>query len=128
MSNYSEADAFLAVCPSRGLIGRLGEKWSLLALIAIADGTHRFGALRRRLQGISGKMLTQALRALERDGLVSRSVVSTRPFAVAYQLTDLGADLVPLIRATKAWAEKNLAVIDANNQAFDTTHGNDDPS
>jgi len=112
-------DAFVAACPSRGLVARLGEKWTLLLLVAIGAGVCRFGELRRRLEGVSGKMLTQTLRSLERDGLIDREVVSTRPFAVQYRLTPLGADLLPLARSLKSWAEAHLHAIEANNRRFD---------
>jgi DNA-binding HxlR family transcriptional regulator len=114
-----DPDAFLLACPSRGLVARLGEKWSLLALVAIGSGTDRFGALKRRLQGVSAKMLTRTLRTLERDGLVARAVVSTRPFVVTYALTPLGATLLPHAQALKRWAEQNLAVIESANDRYD---------
>ena len=112
-------DAFLTACPSRGLVARLGEKWALLVLVAIAGGCRRFGALKRRLEGISPKMLTQTLRTLERDGLIHRQVVSTRPVAVEYSLSPLGADLLPLAQALKSWAEAHLHEIVQHNAAFD---------
>lgn len=112
-------DAFLAACPSRGLIARLGEKWALLALIALGDTPVRFGALRRRLEGVSAKMLGQTLRALERDGLVARRVLASRPIAVEYSLTRRGADLLPLARGLKQWAEAHLLDIEADNRRYD---------
>ena len=111
-------DAFVAACPSRGLVARLGEKWAMLIVVALVDGPVRFGALRRRLQGVSQKMLTQTLRTLERDGLVSRRVIEA-PLAVEYELTVLGRDLAPLARAVKAWAEAHLREIEAENAAYD---------
>jgi len=108
-------DAFIAACPSRGLIARLGEKWALLAIIALADEPVRFGALKRRLEGISAKMLGQTLRTLERDGLVE----ATRPIAVDYRLTRRGDDLLPLARSLKRWAETHLADIEADNRRYD---------
>lgn len=112
-------DAFAAACPSRGLIARLGEKWALLALVALAEKPERFGALKRRLEGISAKMLGQTLRNLERDGLVARTILSTRPIAVDYRLTSRGEDLLPLARDLKRWAEINLPDIEADNMRFD---------
>lgn len=117
-------DAFIAACPSRGLIARLGEKWALLAIIALADEPVRFGALKRRLEGISAKMLGQTLRILERDGLVSRSVLATRPIAVDYRLTRRGEDLLPLARRLKRWAETHLADIEADNRRYDEREAN----
>jgi DNA-binding HxlR family transcriptional regulator len=112
-------DAFLAACPSRGLLSRLGEKWSLLVLVLLSGGQKRFGVLRRAIQGVSQKMLTQALRTLERDGLVERIVTSTRPLAVEYALTPLGTGLVPLAIEIKRWAETNLAEIEQANDFYD---------
>lgn len=112
-------DAFLAACPSRGLVARLGEKWAMLVLVALADRPVRFGALRRRLEGISAKMLGQTLRTLERDGLVARTILATRPIAIDYRLTDRGEDLLPLAQELKWWAEANLAAIEADNRRFD---------
>lgn len=112
-------DAFVAACPSRGLVARLGEKWAMLALTALADGPVRFGALKRRLEGISAKMLGQTLRSLERDGLVARTLRDARPIAVDYRLTARGRDLLPLARALKDWAEANLHAIEADNARYD---------
>lgn len=112
-------DAFAAACPSRGLVARLGEKWALLTIVALAEQPVRFGALKRRMEGISAKMLGQTLRALERDGLVARTVLATRPIAIDYRLTDRGHDLLPLAQSLKRWAEANLAAIEADNDRFD---------
>jgi DNA-binding HxlR family transcriptional regulator len=115
----AEPDAFVAICPSRAVLARIGEKWTLMLLIALGDGPLRFAALQRRLDGISQKMLTQTLRSLERDGLVSRHVVSDKPLRVAYSLTELGRDLLPLAGRIKDWAEDHLHEIAANNRRFD---------
>lgn len=112
-------DSFAAACPSRGLVARLGEKWAMLAIVALSDGPVRFGALRRRLEGISAKMLGQTLRSLERDGLVARTLRDARPIAVDYRLTALGRDLFPLAKSLKAWAEANLQAIEAENARYD---------
>lgn len=107
MTRQDTPDAFLVACPSRQFFARLAEKWTLLAIIALADGPERFGALRRRLDGVTQKMLTQTLRKLEADGLVHRELFDEMPLRVEYSLTDRGADLLPHIRALKAWAEAN---------------------
>jgi DNA-binding HxlR family transcriptional regulator len=114
-------DAFVAACPSRGLVARLGEKWALLTLVALGADKVRFGALKRRLQGISAKMLAQTLRTLERDGLVVRRIVCMRPVAVDYGLSKRGRNLLPLACALKSWAEKNLHAIEDSNRAWDAT-------
>jgi DNA-binding HxlR family transcriptional regulator len=109
-----EADAFLRLCPSRDLMARLGEKWTALALVALDGGPQRFGALLRRLEGVSQKMLSQTLKGLERDGLLTRTVRATRPLQVEYALTPAAAELVPIMAALKAWAERNLAAVAAS--------------
>lgn len=79
----------------------------------------RFGDIRRRLQGVSQKMLTQTLRAMERDGLIERSLYDERPLRVEYALSPLGRTLLPLVVALKTWAEDALKTIEAHNRDFD---------
>jgi DNA-binding HxlR family transcriptional regulator len=113
------ADAFLAVCPSRPILARLGEKWALLAIAALFSGPQHFGELRRQLEGVSQKMLTQTLRALERDGLVAREVIDSRPIRVAYSLTALGEDFAVHATALKAWVEAHLRPVQRLQAAYD---------
>jgi DNA-binding HxlR family transcriptional regulator len=113
-------DALVATCPSRGLIARLGEKWAMLVIVILSSSPVRFGELLRRIKGVSQKMLTQTLRSLERDGLVDRLVISTRPLAVQYRLTPLGESLAPIAISTKHWAEQNLFEVEAANLLYDT--------
>lgn len=79
----------------------------------------RFGALHRKLEGISQKMLSQTLRSLERDGLLTRTVRDLRPLSVEYALTARAIDLVSIVQALKAWAEANLFALAASNAAYD---------
>lgn len=116
-------DAFLKVCPSRAVLSRIGQKWTVLAMVALQAAPMRFGDIRRRLEGISQKMLTQTLRAMERDGLVERNVYDELPLRVEYALSPLAHTLLPLVVALKAWAEDALETIEANNRAFDLTYG-----
>ncbi|HEY0239063.1 MAG TPA: helix-turn-helix domain-containing protein, partial [Friedmanniella sp.] len=108
----SEYNAFLAVCPSRQLLDRIGDKWVTLVLCALGGDDEprsmRYSELARQLVGVSQKMLTQTLRALERDGLVTRDVVATVPVTVSYTLTDLGLSLCQTVRGLKDWAESNM--------------------
>lgn len=127
-------DAFLAVCPSRKLLDRLSDKWVTLILAALGSGgSHRPGAdcageprsmryseLLRLLVGVSQKMLTQTLRSLERDGLVTRTVTPTVPVTVTYELTDLGLSLHEMMRGLKAWAEEHMDDVLANRETYDT--------
>ena len=112
-------DAFLAACPSRAVLSRLGDKWALLVLARLAAAPARFGQLRRAIEGVTQKMLTQTLRQLERDGLVVRTVRSTRPLCVDYALTRLGRELARLVRPLKAWAERRLFDVVASRRRFD---------
>ncbi|MBU8858128.1 MULTISPECIES: helix-turn-helix domain-containing protein [unclassified Micromonospora] len=130
----AEYDAFLARCPSRQLLDRIADKWVTLVLAALrSDGSHRFGAdcagvprpmryseLSRTLAGVSQKMLTQTLRALERDGLVTRTVEPTVPVTVTYELTPLGLSLLKTIQGLKDWAETHMDDVFANRAAYDS--------
>ena len=106
-------------------MARIGDKWTTLALVALVEGPSRFGGLRRRLDGISQKMLTQTLRHLERDGLVLRTLYDERPVRVEYELTALGATLVPHVQALKLWAEHNWKAVEASQLAYDAIHSSD---
>ncbi len=113
-ASWLPGDVLDPECPSRLVIGRLGDKWSMLIVIALSSGVHRFSELRDRIGEVTPKVLTQSLRALERDGIVERTVYAVVPPKVEYQLTDLGQSLLEPIAAVKAWAERNYgAVLDA---------------
>ncbi|MEV6108640.1 helix-turn-helix domain-containing protein [Streptomyces sp. NPDC051940] len=112
-------DAFLAVCPSHQLLSRIADKWTALIVSALADGPLRYGELARRIASISQKMLTQNLRALERDGVVSRTVTPEVPVRVDYELTDVGRDLLPVLVAIKSWAETHIEGILTSRETYD---------
>ncbi|MGI5133016.1 winged helix-turn-helix transcriptional regulator [Pseudonocardia sp. CA-107938] len=116
---YGGADAYLAACPSRQILDLLANKWTMLVMGALGGGPLRFGELRRRLDGITQKMLTQTLRNLERDGLISRTVYPTIPPRVDYAATDLGHSVIELLKAVRVWSEKHINdVLDARD-AYD---------
>lgn len=123
-----EYDAFLAVCPSRQLLDRISDKWVALILAALGSGPEcageprpmRYSELSRLLAGVSQKMLTQTLRSLERDGLISRTVVPTVPVTVSYELTELGLSLHQMMRGLKIWAETHMDDVLANRAMHDT--------
>ena len=116
----AEYDAFLAQCPSRRLLDRISDKWVALILAALgSDGPLRYSELAHRLAGVSQKMLTQTLRALERDGLVTRTVTPTVPVTVTYELTALGLSLQQLMRDVKAWAEAHMDEVLTNRDKYD---------
>jgi DNA-binding HxlR family transcriptional regulator len=112
-------DPYIAACPSRRLLARLGEKWAILAINDLADGPKRFGHLLRRLEGVSQKMLTQTLRNLERDGIVDRKVVSDRPIQVSYGLTPMGEDLLPVVAAMKTWTQRHYLAVEQHQRLYD---------
>ncbi len=89
----ADYDVFLAQCPSRQLLDRVSDKWVALVLVGLEDGPLRYSELARRIAGVSQKMLTQTLRTLERDGLLTRTVTATVPATVTYELTELGHSL-----------------------------------
>jgi DNA-binding HxlR family transcriptional regulator len=106
-------------CPVRGVLDRIGDKWSVLIVLTLAGAPHRFGALRRAVPDISQRMLTQTLRDLERDGLLSRTVHPTKPPSVEYALTPLGDSLlVPLLGLVR-WADEHHAEILAARARMD---------
>jgi DNA-binding HxlR family transcriptional regulator len=106
-------DVFNPACGSREVLDLIADKWSALILYALLASTRRHAELQRAIGGISQKMLTQTLRALESEGLVHREVFPVVPPHVEYSLTPLGASLAPLLRELCRWAEEHLADIRA---------------
>ncbi|MFF2079309.1 winged helix-turn-helix transcriptional regulator [Kitasatospora sp. NPDC058162] len=105
-------DVYSAQCPCRPLLDLLANKWSALAIGALEDGPQRFGALQRRLQGVSPKVLTQTLRRMEDLGLVDRTVYPAVPLHVEYALTALGKSAAVPLNLLRAWVEENIDSID----------------
>lgn len=112
-------DAFLEGCPTRELLSRLTDKWVALVIPALASGPQRHGELAHRVAGVSQKMLTQTLRTLERDGLVTRTVTASVPVRVDYALTPLGHELFPVMIAFKDWAETHMDRVFEARARFD---------
>lgn len=112
-------DDFLAQCPTRGLFGIINDKWVGLLLAALADGPQRYGQLAAKVAGISPKMLTQTLRTLERDGLISRSVTPSVPVRVDYELTTTGQSLMVAMLTLKTWAESHFDDVQAAREKYD---------
>ncbi|MEV6523057.1 helix-turn-helix domain-containing protein [Longispora sp. NPDC051575] len=113
-------DSYREDCPARLVLGMVGDKWTLLTISALGDGAVRFADLRRRLAGISQKVLTATLRAMERDGLVDRTVHPTTPPSVEYALTELGRGVRVPLEALQVWAEHNTAAVEAARTRFDS--------
>jgi DNA-binding HxlR family transcriptional regulator len=106
-------------CPSRQVLDRIGDRWSVLVVHVLAEGTLRHGEIAARIGGITPKMLTQTLRALERDGLLERAVYAEVPPRVDYTLTALGRSLLMLARALEEWAETHIEDVHAARAAYD---------
>ena len=109
-------------CALLTVLDALGGKWPVMVLATLWEGPQRFNELRRRV-GASQKMLTQALRQLERDGLVSRTVKATVPVTVEYAMTPLGETLARTVDGLRQWSEQNLGRVLAARQAFQATAG-----
>lgn len=112
-------NANLRECPGHQLLATLSDKWVTLALAALADGPQRYNELSRTIAGASQKMLTQTLRRLERDGLITRVVTPSVPIRVDYELTDLGRSLLPIQRGIKEWAETHIEQVHAARAVYD---------
>jgi DNA-binding HxlR family transcriptional regulator len=112
-------DPMSAACPTREVLSRIADKWSMLVILALEPGTLRFSELRRRVEGVTQKMLTQTLRGLERDGLVTRTAYPTVPVTVEYALTPLGRSLGDAVATIRAWAIANIDDVHAARTVFD---------
>jgi DNA-binding HxlR family transcriptional regulator len=126
MRSWREKHPALANCPVRDVLDRIGSKWSTLILITLADRPRRFGELRREIPDISQRMLTQSLRDLQRDGLITRTVYPTLPPSVEYGLTPLGRSLLDPLAALVEWANINHAAVDTARKVFDVEGVNTD--
>jgi DNA-binding HxlR family transcriptional regulator len=113
----------LGNCPVRQVLDKVGDKWSTLFVMVLGERPHRFGELRRAVPDISQRMLTQTLRELQRDGLVSRKVFPTTPPGVEYSLTPLGRSLLEPLSHLVNWADANHAEIRQARNAFEVSAG-----
>ncbi|MFF1698756.1 winged helix-turn-helix transcriptional regulator [Streptomyces sp. NPDC058257] len=115
----ARGDLFDPECPTRRLLDRIGTKWTSMAVKILAEAEPdevRFAELRRRMPGVSQKMLSTTLRGMARDGLVARRVEPTVPPRVHYRLTGLGLSLEVPLAAVRAWAEEHMVEIDRANE------------
>jgi DNA-binding HxlR family transcriptional regulator len=112
-------DPLRAACPTRQVLTRVADKWSMFVIIALQEGVLRFSELRRRIDGITPKMLTQTLRGLERDGLVSRTAYPTVPVTVEYALTPLGRSLADAVATIRGWALEHIEQVEAARDRYD---------
>lgn len=102
----------------REILGRVGDKWTILVVVVLRDQPRRFNDLKRQVHGISQQMLTRTLRTLEIDGLVSRTVRPSTPPAVGYALTELGFSLCEAVRPVADWAMQNVSIMHGNRSRF----------
>ncbi len=112
-------DLMAAACPSREVFRHVTSQWGVLVLIVLVGGTHRFGQLRRRIGGISERMLAQTLQWLEGDGLIDRVAYKVVPPHVEYSLTPLGREAAEKVAALADWIERSLPEIAARREARD---------
>ena len=125
MDTISNTKACSGACPARALLDRIANKWTALVvgILGEANSPVRFSEVRRAVNGISQKMLTQTLRDLERDGLVARHAYPVIPPRVEYSLTELGRTLEEPMRAVSLWAERHMLDVGAAQKAFDRKSG-----
>ncbi|WP_328872505.1 helix-turn-helix transcriptional regulator [Streptomyces sp. NBC_00287] len=120
LRKHGGVDVFLRDCPTRAVLELIAGKWTMLVLVALEDGEPmRFAELRRRLDGVTSKVLTQTLRALEREGLLKRRVYPTVPPCVEYHLTELGQEVGGLVQSITDWSQANIAAIQTAREEFD---------
>ncbi len=111
-------DVFNSLCPTRQVLDRIADKWTVLVIHRLAGGTLRFSQLRRAIGGISQKALTSTLRGLERDGIVNRRLYASVPPRVEYSLTDLGRSLIKLVAGICTWSEVHIEEIQSARRAY----------
>lgn len=112
-------NAYSADCPTRQILDRVGDKWAVLILLLLRQQPLRFNQLRREIEGISQKMLSQVLKSLERDGLIRRRAIATVPVTVEYSITPLGATLAGAVDPLRDWAEQHLKEVLAAQRRYD---------
>ena len=116
-------DVYSEACPTRLVLDRLADKWVVLILDLLAQGPMRFNALRREIEGVSQKVLSQTLKRLERDGLIARQAFPTVPVTVEYSITPLGRTLAETVAALAHWAETHIESVFEAQRAYDAQTG-----
>ncbi|CAA9271748.1 MAG: hypothetical protein AVDCRST_MAG08-3173 [uncultured Acetobacteraceae bacterium] len=110
---------YASACPTRLVLDRVADKWAVLLLGLLAKGPMRFNQLRREIEGLSQKVLSQTLKSLERDGLVSRKAIPTVPVTVEYSITPLGRTLAATVDALRVWAETHIEDVLTARKRYD---------
>lgn len=121
VSEEPDFDPYHPDCPSRQLVDRVGDRWTILVTGVLSDGPARYGEIAASVGGISPKMLSHTLKALERDGLVTRKAYAEVPPRVVYELTDLGASLRPVLLSVEAWARENTPAVLSARERYDAS-------
>ena len=111
MGGYSRGNLFAEKCPSRQVLNHVTSRWGVLILTALLDGTHRFSELRRKIGGVSERMLAQTLQWLEHDGIVLRTAYPVVPPHVEYSLTPMGEEVAYRMKLLVDWIEENIVEI-----------------
>jgi DNA-binding HxlR family transcriptional regulator len=115
----SAGNPYVAGCPTRLILDRIGDKWAVLILGLLAEAPRRFNRLRRDIEGLSQKVLADSLRKLERDGLIARAAFATVPVTVEYSITPLGATLTETVARLSKWAETHMDEVLAAQRRYD---------
>jgi DNA-binding HxlR family transcriptional regulator len=116
---HSEEACMAAGMSTAELLGRIGGKWTIFVIVMLSEGPQRFSELKRRIEGVSQKVLTSTLRDLERDGFITRKVTPSIPPRVDYALTELGQDLCAPLMALSSWAVVNRGRVEAARESFE---------
>lgn len=114
-----KANPYEAGCPTRLVLDRIGDKWTVLLLGLLESGPVRFNQLRKRIDGLSQKVLSQTLKGLERDGLIRRKAYPTVPVTVEYSITPLGETLTAIVRNLVSWAETHIEEVQTAQRRYD---------
>ena len=125
MSDPRSEGPFSAKCPTRLLLDQISGKWAMLILIAVRGGPVRFNELKRRIEGVTQKVLGHTLKGLERNGLVERRVVKVKPITVTYEITEHGRALADLLDELRAWSIRSIGDTLAAQRSFDERAANE---
>lgn len=115
-----ECEFITSDCPGRKLFDQIADKWSMLVLFVLDEGPMRFNAIKRQLGGVTQKALTQCLRRLERNGLITRHVITTSPIAVEYEISALGRSLQVAFKPLFDWTIASVDDVEGARVAYDT--------
>lgn len=115
----SDCQSFAVDCPSRLLFDQIADKWSMMVLVVLDAGPMRFNAIKRHLEGVTQKALTQCLRRLERNGLLTRRVIPASPVGVEYEISPLGRSLQVPFKALYQWTVAHLGMVEEARHVFD---------